>query len=75
MALTRPQLASDLSVGVSTVNKWVQQHQHENLMFGPHEDVDKKNKRLRKETRLLRGERKVPKKGQGTFNRSSQHLD
>jgi transposase len=24
--LTRPQLASDLGVGVSTLNKWVQQH-------------------------------------------------
>ena len=24
--LTRPQLSSDLGVGVSTLNKWVQQH-------------------------------------------------
>ncbi len=27
--LTRPQLASDLDVVVSTLNKWVQQQQHE----------------------------------------------
>ena len=26
--LTRPQLSSDLGVGVSTQNKWVQKHQH-----------------------------------------------
>ena len=36
--LTRPQLSSDLGVGVSTLNKWVQQHQHDDLMSGPHED-------------------------------------
>ena len=51
--LTRPQLSSDLGVGVSTLNKWVQQHQHDDLMSGPHEDVEKENTRLRKEVRLL----------------------
>jgi transposase len=54
--LTRPQLASDLGVGVSTLNKWVQQHQHHDLMSGPHEDVERENTRLRKENRLLREE-------------------
>ena len=39
--LTRPQLSSDLGVGLSTLNKWVQQHQHDDLMSGPHEDVEK----------------------------------
>ena len=60
--LTRPQLSSDLGVGVSTLNKWVQQHQHDDLMSGPHEDVEKENTRLRKEVRLLREEREVLKK-------------
>ena len=32
--LTRPQLSSDLGVGLSTLNKWVQQHQHDDLMIG-----------------------------------------
>jgi transposase len=54
--LTRPQIASDLGVGVSTLNKWVQQHQNDDLMSGPHEDVEKGNARLRKENRLLREE-------------------
>ena len=54
--LTRPQLSSDLGVGLSTLNKWVQQHQHDDLMSGPHEDVEKENRRLRKEVRLLREE-------------------
>ena len=51
--LTRPQLSSDLGVGLSTLNKWVQHH---DLMSGPHEDVEKENARLRKEVRLLREE-------------------
>jgi len=34
--LTRPQIASDLGVGLSTLNKWVQKYQHDDLMSGPH---------------------------------------
>ena len=60
--LTRPQISSDLGVGLSTLNKWVQKHQHDDLMSGPHEDVEKENERLRKEIRLLREEREVSKK-------------
>ena len=37
--LTRPQLSSELGVGLSTLNKWVQQHQHHDLMPGPHEEA------------------------------------
>ena len=51
--LTRLQLSSDLGVGDSTLNKWVQQRQHDDLMSEPHEDVEKENIRLRKEVRLL----------------------
>ena len=60
--LTRPQIASDLGVGVSTLNKWVQKQQNDDLMSGPHEDVEKENARLRKENRFLREEREVLKK-------------
>ena len=60
--LTRPQLSLDLGVGLSTLNKWVQQHQHDDLMSGPHEDVEKENTRLRKKVRLLQEERAVLKK-------------
>ncbi len=60
--LTRPQIASDLGVGLSTLNKWVQKYQHDDLMSGPHEDVEKENTRLRKEVRLLREEREILKK-------------
>jgi len=60
--LTRPQVASDLGVGLSTLNKWVQKHRHDDLMSGPHDDVKKENSRLRKEVRLLKEEREVLKK-------------
>ncbi|WP_458789670.1 IS3 family transposase [Yoonia sp. MH D7] len=60
--LTRPQVSSDLGVGLSTLNKWVQKHQHDDLMSGPHEDVERENERLRKEVRVLREEREVLKK-------------
>ena len=60
--LPRLQVSPDLGVGLSTLNKWVQKHQHEDLMSGPHEDVEKENSRLRKEVRLLCEEREILKK-------------
>jgi transposase len=32
--LTRPQVSSDLSVSLSTLNKWVQNYQHEDMEQG-----------------------------------------
>ena len=64
-SLTRPQVSSDLGVGLSTLNKWVQKHQHDDLMSGPHKDVERENERLRKEARLLREEREVLKNRSG----------
>jgi len=61
-SLTRPQLSSDLDVGLSTLIKWTEQHQNDDLMSGPHEDVERENTRLRKEVHLLREEREVLKK-------------
>ena len=61
--LTRPQVSSDLGGGLSTSNKWVRKHQHDDLMSGPHEDVEKQNERLRKDVRQLREAREVLNKG------------
>lgn len=60
--LPRAQLSSNLGVGLLTLNKWVQQHQHDDLMSVPHENVQKENASLRKEVRLLREERDMLKK-------------
>ena len=70
--LTRPKVSSDLGVGLSTLNKWVQKHQHDDLMSGPHEDVEKENERLRKEVRLLREEREVLKRRQSSLRAKSR---
>lgn len=51
---SRRQLAHDLGVGFSTLNKWVAAHQQTDLLSGPHEDLAKENARLRAEVRLLR---------------------
>jgi transposase len=60
--LTRKQIAADLGVGFSTLNKWVQQDRDKDLMNGPHEDQEKEITRLRKENRILREEREILKK-------------
>ena len=57
--LTRPQVSSDLSVGLSALNKWFQKYQHDDLMSGPHEDLEKENAHRHKEIRLLREKREV----------------
>ncbi len=60
--LTRKQVAADLGIGMSTLNKWVAQHKHDDLMSGPHDDVQKELTRLRKENRILKEEREILKK-------------
>ena len=60
--LTRKQIATDLGVGFSTLNNWVQQDRDKDLMTGPHDDQEKEITRLRKENRILREEREVLKK-------------
>jgi transposase InsO family protein len=39
--LTRKQVAADLSIGLPTLSKWVQQDRHKDLMSGPHDDKEK----------------------------------
>lgn len=60
--LTRREVAADLGIGFSTLNKWVAQHKHADLMSGPHDDVHKELARLRKENRILKEEREILKK-------------
>lgn len=60
--LTRKEVAADLGIGFSTLNKWVAQHKHNDLMSGPHDDVHKELARLRKENRILKEEREILKK-------------
>lgn len=60
--LTRKQVASDLGVGLSTLNKWVTTHKATSDV--PSEDLElaKENERLRREIRILKEERGILKK-------------
>lgn len=62
--LTRPQIASDLGVGLWTLNKWVQKYQQDDLMSGPHEDVEKTEQTpSQRSPAAARGEGSVKKGG------------
>jgi len=65
--LSCQQVADDLGIGMSTLNKWIAKHKHDDLMSGPHDDVHKELARLRKENRILREEREILKKATEFF--------
>ncbi|GGF72447.1 transposase [Terasakiella brassicae] len=65
--LSCKQVAADLGIGFSTLNKWVAKHKHDDLMSGPHDDLHKELARLRKENRILREEREILKKATAFF--------
>lgn len=60
-------IAADLGVGKSTLGKWRRQFAEDDLLSGPHEDVEKELARLRKENELLRQERDLLKKAAAFF--------
>ena len=60
--LPRQQVADDLGIGLSTLDRWITNNNHIELMTGPHDDKDKELARLRKENRILREERDILKK-------------
>ena len=65
--LTRKQVADDLGVGMSTLNKWIAAHRDTDVV--PKEDLDlaKENDRLRREIKLLKEEREILKKATQFF--------
>lgn len=64
--LTRRQVASDLGIGLSTINKWVKAFSDEASRTGPDQDLLRENERLRRENRILREEREVLKNRPGS---------
>ncbi|MEP3330168.1 IS3 family transposase [Sedimentitalea sp.] len=61
--LTRKQVADDLGVGMSTLNKWITAHRDTDVVSKEDLDLAKENDRLRREIRLLKEEREILKKG------------
>ena len=70
--LTRRQVADDLGVGMSTLNKWITAHRYTNVVSIEDLDLAKENDRLRRENRILKEERGILKKATAFF--ASQKL-
>jgi len=60
--LTRRQVADDLSVGMSTLNKWITTHRDKDVVSKEDLELAKENDRLRRENRILKEERDILKK-------------
>ncbi len=60
--LTRKQVADDLGVGMSTLNKWITAHRDTDVVSREDLSLAQENDRLRRENRLLKEEREIVKK-------------
>ena len=67
--LTRKQVADDLGVGMSTLNKWITAHRDTDMISKEDLSLAQENDRLRREIRLLKEEREVLKKATVFFAR------
>ncbi len=60
--LTRKQVADDLGVGMSTLNKWITAHRDTDVVSRDYLGLAHENNRLRRENRILKEEREILKK-------------
>ena len=60
--LTRRQLADDLGVGMSTLNKWITANREIDVVSKEDLSLIQENDRLRRENRILKEEREILKK-------------
>ena len=60
--LTRKQVADDLGVGMSTLNKWIAAHRDTDVVSKEDLSLAQENDRLRREIRLLKEEREILKR-------------
>ncbi|GLK65218.1 hypothetical protein GCM10017635_26920 [Paracoccus kondratievae] len=59
--LTRRQVADDLGVGLSTLNKWENAHRDTDVVSPEDRELAQENERLRRENRILKEERDILK--------------
>jgi len=57
--LTRKQVADDLGVGMSTLNKWITTHRDTDIVSKEDLGLVQENDRLRRENRILKEEREI----------------
>ena len=67
--LTRREVSADLGVGLSTLNKWIQQLGAVEAVSAADADLLLENEKLRRENRVLKEEREVLKKATAFFAR------
>ncbi len=60
--LTRKQVADDLGVGMSTLNKWITAHRDTDVVSRDDLGLAHENNRLRRVNRILKEEREILKK-------------
>jgi transposase len=65
--LTRKQVADDLGVGMSTLNKWITAHRDTDVVSKEDISLAQENDRLRHEIRILKEEREILKKATQFF--------
>ena len=65
--LTRKQVASDLGVGMSTLNKWITMHRDTDVVSKEDLSLAQENNRPRRENRILKEEREILKKATQFF--------
>ncbi len=65
--LTRKQVADDLGVGMSTLNKWITAHRDTDVVSKEDLSLARENDRLRREVRILKEERDILKKATQFF--------
>ena len=65
--LSRRQVADDLGVGFSTLNKWVSAHRGADMVSAEDHELARENERLRREVRILKEERDILKKATQFF--------
>ena len=63
--LSRRQVADDLGVGLSTLNKWVNAHRDTDVVSAEDLELARENERLRREIRILKEERDILKNRHG----------
>ena len=65
--LSRKQIADDLGIGMSTLNKWITTHGDTDVVSNEDRELALENDRLRRENRILREERDILKKATQFF--------
>jgi len=65
--LTRRQIADDLGIGMSTLNKWITAHRDTDVVSADDRALVRENEQLRREIRILKEERDILKKATQFF--------